>query len=160
LEVLYTAWGGRSEENARRARDDLFTVQNSRKARVGGLAGLMDPAIMARKKSQEKQLRTAVNVDAKLKAAAGAWDTVGKTVARQKDVARDYNLLEGRRENAVGFNSQLFLIARQLLRGGDERPKPNGERLTEYRDSNLESLQLQLFSEEPIHDDFELVRLG
>ena len=57
LEVLYTAFSARSDENARRAREDLFGVQNSRKARVGGEQGLMDPAIMARKVSQERQLR-------------------------------------------------------------------------------------------------------
>src|SRR5205807_4252075 len=33
LEVLYTAYSARSDENARRAREDLFGIQNSRKAR-------------------------------------------------------------------------------------------------------------------------------
>lgn len=38
-EVLLTAYAARSEENARRARNDLFSVRNSRKARDGALAG-------------------------------------------------------------------------------------------------------------------------
>ncbi len=38
-EVLLMAFSGRSEENARQAKELLFGVQNSRKARVGGLAG-------------------------------------------------------------------------------------------------------------------------
>jgi len=42
----------------------------------------------------------------------------------------------------------------------EEKAKPNGERLREFRDSNLESLELQLFSEEPIYDDFEQVKLA
>src|SRR5215210_5446664 len=58
LEVLYAAY------SARRARDELFGVQNSRKARLGGLQGLMDPAIMSKKQSQEKQLKAAVAGDA------------------------------------------------------------------------------------------------
>lgn len=156
LEVLYNAYAERSDENARRARDDLFSVQNSRKARIGGLQGLMDPAIMARKKSQEKQLRAAVAADPKLKDAVGAWDKIAKAVERQKEIAKEFNLLEG----GQGFNSHLFGIARTLLRGGDERPKPNGERLSEFQETKRESMELQLFSEEPIFDDFEQLRLA
>jgi hypothetical protein len=58
-----------------------------------------------------------------------------------------------------GFNSDLFKYARRLLRAGDERPKPNGERFPEFRDSNRESLELDLFSTEPIHEDLEQVIL-
>ncbi len=55
-EVLLMAFSGRSEENARQAKELLFGVQNSRKARVGGLAALLDPELMARKKEQDKKL--------------------------------------------------------------------------------------------------------
>lgn len=156
LEVLLNAYSGRSAENARRARDDLFSVQNSRKARLGGLAGLMDPVIMARKKNEEKRLRDAVAADPKLKDAADAWDRIAKTVEKQKAIAKEHNLLEG----GSAFNAHLFGIARTLLRGGDERPKPNGERLQEFRESNLESLTFSLFSDEPIYDDFEQLKLA
>jgi hypothetical protein len=156
LEVLYGAYSARSEENARRAKDELFGVQNSRKARMGGLGGLMDPAIMQKKKAQEAELRAAVTTDPKLKDAAEAWNQVAKAVARTKQVALEHNMLEG----AHGFNSHLFHIARHLLRAAEERTKPNGERLQEYRSTNLDSLQLQLFSEEPIYDDFEQLRLA
>src|SRR6185437_589937 len=46
-EVMLRTYGERSRENARRAEDELFGYQNSRKARLGGLAGLQDPKIMA-----------------------------------------------------------------------------------------------------------------
>ncbi|HEY1376658.1 MAG TPA: S46 family peptidase [Gemmataceae bacterium] len=156
LEVLYNAYSERSDENRRRAREDLFSVQNSRKARIGGLQGLMDPAIMAKKKSQEKQLRAAVAGDPKLKSAADAWDRIARAVDKQREIAKEYNLLEG----GAAFNSHLYGIAKTLLRGAEERSKPNGERLQEFRESNLESLQFQLFSEEPIYDDFEQLRLA
>jgi hypothetical protein len=163
LEVLYTAYGARSDENARRAREELFTTQNRRKARDGGLAGLMDPVVMARKKEQEKQLRAAVAADPKLAAAAGAWDRIARAVEREREVGKEYALFENRSGSAranSAFYGNLFGIGRHLLRAAEERPKPNGERLTEYRDSNLESLQLQLFSEEPIYDDFERLELA
>jgi hypothetical protein len=37
-------------------------------------------------------------------------------------------------------------IARILVRAAEEKPKPNGDRLREYRDSGLPSLEQQLFS--------------
>ena len=43
---------------------------------------------------------------------------------------------------------------------GDERPKPNGVRLPEFRESSRPSLELRLFSEEPIYDDFEELTLA
>jgi hypothetical protein len=59
-EVLLNAYSQHSLENARRAKDELFGMQNSRKARLGGLAGLQDPAILERKRKDEKTLREAV----------------------------------------------------------------------------------------------------
>jgi hypothetical protein len=155
LEVLYSAWAERSKENARRVRDDLFSVQNSRKARDGGLAGLLDPAVMARKRAEEKRMREAVGKDPKLKEAAGAWDRIAKAVEKQKSIAKEAGLLEG----GQAFNCELFGIARTLLRAGDERPKPNGERLPEFRESGLDSLKHELFSEVPLYDDLEILKL-
>ena len=56
LEVLLNSWGARSEQNMQRAEEELFSIQNSRKARIGGLAGLMDPALMGRKVADQKRL--------------------------------------------------------------------------------------------------------
>jgi hypothetical protein len=156
LEVLYASWAARSAENARRVRDDLFSVQNSRKARIGGLQGLMDPTLMARKAAEEKALRAAVAGDPKLKTAADAWDRIAKAVEKQKTIAKEMNLLE----SGAAFNSQLFSAAKTLLRAAAERPKANGERLQEFRESSLESLTFQLFSEEPIFDDLEQLKLA
>ena len=44
-----------------------------------------------------------------------------------------YSFIEG----GAGFNSILFRYARLLLRGADERAKPNDARLREYTDSAL-----------------------
>lgn len=156
LEVLLIAYSARSEENARRAKDELFGVQNSRKALDGELAGILDPELMGRKKSAEEKLRQAVKGDSKLSAAADAWDRIE---AAQKVIgqnARRFNLLEG----GAGFNSSLFHIARTLARAAEERPKPNGERLREFVESARESLEFQLFSEEPLYDDFEQLKLA
>ncbi|HUS37144.1 MAG TPA: S46 family peptidase [Verrucomicrobiae bacterium] len=159
MEVLLLSWSGRSEENARRAKELLFGVQNSRKARLGGLQGLMDPEIMKKKAEDEHSLRLAAGAsDAKpdLAAAKGAWDKIAEAQKVIKQNALVFNLLEG----AQGFMSDYFGIARTLVRANAERSKPNGDRLREFRDSNAESLELGLFSTEPLYDDFELLKLS
>ena len=155
-EVMLTAYSQRSLENARRAKDDLFGYQNSRKARQGGLAGLQDPTIMERKWKEESLLRKAVAQKPKLKNAAKAWGEVSTAIDEWDRIYVDWALLE----NGTAFNSDLFAIARGLVRMAEEDSKDNADRLREYRESNRESLEQQLFSEAPIYDDLETVKLA
>jgi hypothetical protein len=156
LEVTLMAYSVRSEENARRARDLLFGVQNSRKARKGMFAGLLDPAIMAKKQADETRLRTAAAQSPQAKDVLPAWDHIAEAQKIIAQNALQYRLLEA----GHGFNSTLFDIARTVMRAVEEKAKPNGERLREFRDSNLESLEFQLFSPEPLYDDFERLKLA
>lgn len=156
IEVLLTAFAARSEENERRARDDLFGVQNSRKALDGQLAGLLDPKIMAAKQAAETQLRAAVAARPELKDVAGAWDRIAQAQQLIADRFVEHSLLE----RGQGFDSQLFSYARRLLRSAAERAKPNAERLPEYGDAGRESFELGLLSEEPVYDDLETLKLA
>jgi len=156
LEVLLQSYSGRSKENQRRAKDDLFGVQNSRKANKGRLEGLLDPEVMAKKAAAEKKLREAVASRDEFKDAREAWDRIS---AAQKVIAENatrYNLIEG----GAAFNSELFGIARTCLRAVEEHKKPNGERLREFTDAGRESLELGLFSDKPIYDDLEQLLLA
>lgn len=157
-EVILSAYSAVSRENARRAQDDLFGIQNSRKARMGMLAGLQDPAILGRKQAEEDKLRKAVAENAaKLKEPIGdPWSEVAKALETWDGIYCDQDLLE----NAAAFNSKLFHIARTLVRLADESAVPNAQRLREYRESNLESLKFELFSEAPIYDDMETLTLA
>jgi len=55
--------------------------------------------------------------------------------------------------------TDYFRFARTLVRGGDERPKRNEERLEEYQEANLPAITQSLFSPAPIHDEFEIFKL-
>ncbi|MEY2407587.1 MAG: hypothetical protein QOF48_257 [Verrucomicrobiota bacterium] len=155
-EVLLTSYSGRSQENARRAKKILFSVQNSRKASKGRLEGLLDPAVIARKAAAEKKLRDSVNDREEFKEARDAWERIAAAQKLMAENARLYNLIEGN----SAFHGDLFGIARSLLRAGEERPKPNGERLREFVESSRPSLELQLFSDKPIYDDLEELQLA
>jgi hypothetical protein len=150
--AIYSAYGA---ENARKAKDLYFSVANSRKAREGGLAGLLDPAIMARKKIEEKKLREAAAKDPKLKEAIKAWDTVAKVQKVRAANIKRYTVLEG----GAGFNSTLFSYARTLVRAATEYAKPNEKRLSEFAESNKKPMELRLFSKRPIYPDFEQYKL-
>ena len=156
-EVLLDTYAERSAENDRRAHDDLFSIKNSRKAYIGLLAGLQDPAIMQKKANAEAALRQKVSADPQLSAAYGdAWDMVHNAFAAYRPFMTEYRFLEG----GTAFNSHLFGYARTLLRLADESQKANADRLREYRESNMPSLKLELYSEAPIFQDFETLELA
>jgi hypothetical protein len=164
-EVLLNAWGQRSFENARRARDDLYGDQNNRKRYDGYVAALFDPEIWRAIEAREKKLRDAISRDPKLKSTIAAYDRIKKAQTELVKIAPRYDYLEQERPVTVGYRAPrafygtLFKYARLLTRAIDERAKPNGERIAEFRDSAKESLELELFSSEPVYDDYEILRL-
>ena len=164
-EVLLNAWGQRSFENARRARHDIFGDRNNCKRYDGYVAALFDPEIWSAIEAREKKLREAISRDPKLKATLGAYDRIKKAQAELVKIAPRYDYLEQERPIAVGYRGPralygtLFKYARFLTRAIDERAKPNGERMAAFRDSAKESLELNLFSTEPVYDDYEVLRL-
>ncbi|MFO1094871.1 MAG: S46 family peptidase [Planctomycetaceae bacterium] len=157
VEVLLDTYSERSLENARRAKDAVFGYKNSRKARLGGLAGLQDPAVMDRKRAEEKALRDAVNRDSKLREKYGtAWAEVIATLEVGRRIRTEFGLLE----NEQAFHTILFDIARTLVRMAEEDAKPNAERLDEYGTAGRESLELELYSTAPIYSDLEIATLA
>lgn len=155
-EVKLRGFMARSPENERVAREAYFGAQNSRKAYTGLLDGLQDPRIIDGKRREEAALRTRVAADPQ---AAARFDdamrTVADSVRLQREIAERHQLLER------GWRgSDLFRIARHIVRLANELPKPSGERLSDYRDAALDSLYLELYSPAPIHDELEVEMLA
>lgn len=145
-----------SAEHRRMAQTEYFSVQNSRKARTGGYSGLLDPGLMREKQRVEAQLRRhAATRPADADVGADPW---ARIASAEKNFLTFYQRYRVLRENWP-FGSELFRIARTLVRMADELPKPSPERLREYRDSELDSVYLALYSTAPIYDDFEIERM-
>jgi hypothetical protein len=156
MEALLLQFSERGPEQRRMAAKDLHQVANARKALSGQYQGLLDPAILAHKKTDEDALRKKVSADpTKQKAYGEAWERIAAAEKTLAEFERDYYL----KERGDAFNCELFAIARHLVRLSVERPKPNADRLREYRDSALESLEFQLFSPAPIHTELERAKL-
>lgn len=155
-EVLLNSWSERSLENARRAREFFFGVQNSRKALDGRLAGLLDPQLMDKKLSEEADFKAQLAGKPEFSDTLRAYDKIEAATKTLASQARRYALLE----RGDGFVCDSFNIARTLLRAGEERPKPNGDRLREFSDANQAPLELNLFSPRPIYTDMEILALS
>jgi hypothetical protein len=154
--ALLQDFSKQSEENARIAKEDIFGLQNSQKAVTGYESGLLDESIMDAKAADEAQLRAAFKTDPKNASAPDPWDEIAQAIKLQQSIYNDLTYLERTR----GFYSHLAQTARILVRAAAEKPKPNPERMREFRDSNLASLEQQLFSTEPVYKSLDTVLLA
>lgn len=149
----YMAMG---EEQTRQSQNELNSVQNSLKVYRGQLAGLKDPALLARKKSEEAALRKSVAANPERQKMYGdAWDAIAKAHQTYPTYIRERRIFD----QAGGFNSVLFNYARALVRLAAENQKPNAERMPEFTDARRSSLENALYSPAPIHEDFEKLKL-
>ena len=153
--ALLQDFSKQSEENARIAKEEIFGLQNAQKAYTGYNAGLVDKAIMQTKAADEAKLKTAFKSDAKNSGAGDPWEEIAQAMKLQRSIYSEMTYLERQR----GF-PRLAQIARVLVRAGAEKTKPNDQRMREFRDSALPSLEQQLFSEEPIYKNLETLEMS
>ena len=147
------AFSARGPEQERRAKDWLFGIENSLKAKTGELEGLESPRLMAEMARREKELRGSVAAKPELQSAyGGAWDRIA---AVQKELSDRYARYVFSRVSYC----RLHGIADTIVRYVVEVRKPNDKRWEEYRDSALESLRFKLFSPAPLYADLEEVML-
>jgi hypothetical protein len=152
--ALLQTFGAQSEENARIAKEELFSYQNSFKAVTGYLKGI-DEASMARKKADEDKLETSFKGEGK-NGSANPWDEIATAMKVQREIYLPLMYVEKTR----AFNSQLAYFARWIVRATAEKTEPSDQRLREYRDSALPSLEQELFSTAPLYKSLETATLA
>ena len=156
-EAMLKKYMAMGEEQTRQAQNELNSIQNALKVYRGQLAGLKDPALMARKTKEEQALRKSIAANPERQKLYGdAWDAIAKAHKAYPSYIRDRRAFE----QLGGFNSTFFDFARTLVRLAAENEKPNAERLPEYTDARRASLELALYSPAPIHEDFEKLKLA
>ena len=144
-------------EQARISQRDALAIENTLKAFRGRHAALAQPGFMEMQTAAEAELKARVEKNRGLrKSTAGAWDQIAKAEALWRDLYLEYAMLELKH----GYQSDLFGIARHLVRAAVERNKPNGERLREYTEAALPQLTQRLFSAAPIEPELERLALG
>jgi hypothetical protein len=154
--ALLQEFSKQSEENARIAKETIFGLQNSQKAVTGYQSGLLDKSIMDAKAADEASLRTAFKANPKNAVAPDPWEEIAQAQNLRREIFPQLTYLEGLR----GFAGDLPQIARALIRAAAEKPKPNSDRMREFRDSALPSVEQQLFSTEPVYKNLDEVLLA
>src|ERR1700676_3881571 len=99
-EVFLTAFAARTFENGRRVREDLFGIQNSRKAFNGIQAALLDPEIWTSIVARDKKLRDGITADPQWQSAVGAYDKIKQTQAETAKILPVYHYFEVSRGRA------------------------------------------------------------
>jgi hypothetical protein len=151
------------EEQTRRGQNELNYAENFIKVFKGQVEGLRGRELMARKRGGEAGLRAYVSADPRRAREYGdAWDAIAKARKSLAAYERERRALGGLALSDYGntaFNTVLFNHARVLVRLAEEAAKPDAARLPEYADARRAGLESALYSEAPLYDDFEQMKL-
>ncbi len=140
----------------REAQSDMFGLQNSQKAVTGYLDALKDKELMAGKAAEEKSLQQFVSSNAERKQQFGdPWAAIAKAVDVQKEIYKPLLYIDA----MGGFRGDLPRYARMIVRAADQKQKPNNQRIRQYTDSMLPTLETQLFSTAPVYKPLDVVQL-
>jgi hypothetical protein len=153
---MITEFQKRGPEQQRISNNVRFGVENGFKAIKGRHETLLDKKFFASKVAAEQELRQKVDANPELKKKYGAaWDEIAKAQEQLKSIRKELGYME----QGQGFGSQLYGIAKALVRAADELPKENGQRLREFNEAGLPAFKAQLFSPAPIYPELEISRL-
>jgi hypothetical protein len=133
------ARGQHDPEFARQASSTFFGIENTLKAMTGRRNALVDPAVIAAKQADEAGLVR------RNRAVASAYADIAKATAAYQRFWIAHHFLEVR----PGQGSQLMVWARTLVRGAEERAKPDAQRLPEFTDARLAAIERALMANAP-----------
>lgn len=149
-----------SHENAQNAfvaGQAISSIENVYKRGFGRQQALIDARFMAERARQEADFRARAQGNAALAQTIG--DPWRDLASLQDEVIRlypGYYMLEAR----AGGGSQLYNWAEDLVRGAQEKTKPNADRLAEYGDARLPGVESSLFAERPTYPALDEVQLA
>ena len=149
-EILMQQFGLRGTEEQRRARDELFGIQNARKAYTGMLGGLQNPETFVTKVKQENAIVKSLEGSEQGRELVAAWGRVREAQVEKRKLLGQ----------SVSFRSSLFQIAMDLVLIAAEDQKPIEDRLSGFTEASRDSLLRSLLSTAPIYEDLEQVKLA
>ena len=150
--AVYQELSTLSEERALALRNTIFGLQNNQKAITGYQSGLLNPALMAQKRTWEQNFRRQVAANAGFRTRfGGAWQGIATTRASLKAID------SRRRYHALGaYGSRLLALAGILVRWHPELARPDADRLPAYRDASKAALERALASTTPVDPEQEV----
>ena len=152
--AILQALSARGETERRRYENGIFSIANNQKRGAAYLAGLQDSALMARKRSFERDFRARIAADPKLRAEyGGAWDAIA--VAERDLIAigvkQRYYALDG---------STLLDLAGRLVRLPGQLALPEDQRLPQYQGAPLNRLRSVIEGNLTVDPDVDRMQLA
>ncbi len=151
LRGRYIQFGRTAPADEQLVEAQLNSLENGLKVRRKQLDALHDDALMERKSEDEKALRATAQIPG-----SDPWQLIQAASMRERALYLPEVFIEG----GAGFNSILFRYARLLVRGADERIKPNTERLREFTDTALPRIEQQIYARVPIYPEVEALTMS
>ncbi len=143
-----------SPEALRRYQNQIFLLENSKKAVTGYRVGLVDSTIMSKKRAFERDFRRRIDVDPALKAKYGAaWDAIA--AAENEQTALAPQLLWP----SFGGGSSLLNWAGAIVRLPAQSALPDSLRLATYRGDAPQRIR-QTIINGAVDTTFERLALG
>lgn len=155
-------YGEEGERQAFEVSDPLGSLENTYKRGRGRMAALIDPSFMQMKTEAEADFFSRTASANPADDASTPWARLAAIQPMARELYPTMALLEGGTglgTTSPGGGSILFSYARSLVRAAQEREKPADQRLPEYSDSRLRSLENSLMAERPVYPGLEQVRL-
>jgi hypothetical protein len=133
----------RDEETRRQLENQIFSLENSKKAVSGYLAGLRDSSLMTKKRAFERDFRRRIAADPKLRVRYGsAWDEIAKA---QRELAA-----LSKQAQWYGFGgSPLLNVAGGIVRIPQQAQLPDSLRLPQYRGPGLDNIRKAVLGSVP-----------
>jgi len=144
----------------RRYQNNVFSIENSRKAVIGYRTGLMDSASMSQKRAFENEFRARLASDPKMQAEyGGIYDAVASAQRELGtfDAQRRYRSF-GLPQNSGG--SRLLTMSGQLVRIAKESALPDAQRLTAFREAGAATIRTALLREQPVDTTYERIAIA
>lgn len=149
LLAIFRELSAQSPTMERRYQNLIFGYANSKKAVTGYRSGLLDSAIMARKRVFERDFRRRVDANPSLRAKYGsAWDEIARALKEQATFAKNLQW------QSFGGGSSLLNIAGGIVRLPLESALADSLRLSQYRGANLNRIR-QAVLMTPVDTAFE-----
>jgi len=136
--------------------DQLKGAANSNKRFTGVLRGLRNNYFMARKKDFERQFKSKVSADPKLKEKySSMWDNIASTRNEQRAIADELAGLT----RSGRITSKHFAVAENLVKLAGQLKLPEEQRDEKYKGEALDQTIVSIFPEN-FDADFEFKKLG
>ncbi|MGH9424160.1 MAG: S46 family peptidase, partial [Thermoanaerobaculia bacterium] len=144
----------------RRYQNNVFSLQNSRKAVTGYRAGLIDTSYMSAKRAFERDFRARLAADPRMEAQyGGVYDAIASAQRELAtfDAQRRYHSYG---PSLAGGGSKLLAWSGQVVRFAKEGALPEAQRLPAYQGSMAAMMRSALLSDQTVDTAYERLAIA